>query len=73
MEGVGILDGVLQMADYQYRYDRLGNLAQRSLARGTTTLTEDCTYDSLNRLLAASVSGATNYTEMPGSGLHIEH
>jgi len=50
MEGSGIPDGILGMADYQYRYDRLGNLTQRSLSRGMSNLVETCTYDSLNRL-----------------------
>ncbi len=61
MEGTGILDGILGMAEYGFQYDRLGNLTQRSLDR-SATLSESCTYDSLNRLLSSAISGTTNYT-----------
>lgn len=61
MDGAGILNGAFGMAEYGFQYDRVGNLTQRSLERGMQTLTEDGTYDSLNRLLSSSIGGATNY------------
>jgi len=50
MEGSGIIDGILGLAEYGFQYDRLGNLTQRSLSRSQSTLSETCTYDALNRL-----------------------
>ena len=61
MEGTEILDGVMGVSDYQFQYDRLGNLTQRSLIRATT-LTETCTYDSLNRLV--NVDGASRSVDV---------
>ena len=58
MEGIGILNGAASVSTFGFQYDRLGNLTSRSLYRPlATTLSESCTYDSLNRLTSAAVSG----------------
>ncbi|RKX36459.1 MAG: hypothetical protein DRP64_18660, partial [Verrucomicrobia bacterium] len=68
MEGEGILDGILGLADYQFSYDRLGNLTQRSLERGTQTLTETCGYDALNRLTSTTIGGTTSVSSYDSLG-----
>ncbi len=61
--GIGISDFQSQVSNFQFQYDRIGNLTQRSQSRPLmTTLTETCTYDSLNRLLSTSLTGVTNLT-----------
>ncbi len=66
IEGMQIKDSGLQtLSGYGYAYDRIGNLTQRSQTRYSpmeTTLTEDCTYDNLNRLKTSTVAGQTPIT-----------
>jgi RHS repeat-associated protein len=61
--GMGILDASqFQVSSFQFQYDRIGNLTQRSQSRPLmTTLTETSTYDPLNRLLTVSTA-STNST-----------
>ena len=62
MTGIDMKDSaLLNLSGYGFVYDRIGNLTQRTQTRGTT-LTEDCTYDELNRLLSATVVGETPVT-----------
>jgi len=50
-------------ADYEFEYDRLGGLTQRTLSRTSQSmLSETCTYDSLNRLQTTTVGGVTAST-----------
>ncbi len=51
------------VSDYQFGYDRLGNLTSRSHERTSGTLSETCTYDSLNRLVS-TINAATNTTTL---------
>jgi len=68
MEGTGILDGVLGVAEYGFGHDHLGNLTQRSLNRDMTMLTESCTYDALNRLETSTVGGTTSESSYDALG-----
>ena len=63
VEGLSIWDqSSVKRSDYQFRYDRIGNLISRTHSRlFKPTLTETGSYDALNRLLGSSISGVTNY------------
>jgi len=57
--GMGIASNQTPISNYQFQYDRIGNLTQRSQSRLLmTTLAETSTYDSLNRLVQVSGDGS---------------
>ena len=60
IEDIGISSNQSPISNYQFGYDRIGNLTQRSQSRPLmAALTETSTYDNLNRLLTVSGSGGS--------------
>jgi hypothetical protein len=63
--GTGIFNNQSPISNYQFGYDRIGNLETRSQSRPLmTTLSEGCTYDALNRLLETSANSTVVYDDL---------
>ncbi|MEE4217033.1 MAG: RHS repeat-associated core domain-containing protein [Xanthomonadales bacterium] len=62
-----------ELQDVEYLFDVLGNLQQRSDRSDGRDLTEDFSYDSLNRLVRVELTAPANFITTPSETLALEY